>query len=158
MAEEGDWTAMFWRFYCASDHTVDAMISRDTDSRLNIREQQAVNEWLQSNKGFHIMRDHPFHSTEILGGMWGAKKNTLPQMQKLICEYTKGDFWQVDQNFLKEHIYPLVKENSIVHDPFFENKPFPSKRPPGMFVGQAYNANDSLFEPDHSSILQEHLK
>jgi len=154
MAEEGDWTAMFWRFYCASDYTVDVMISRDTDSRLNMREQEAVSEWLQSDKGFHIMRDHPFHTTEILGGMWGIKKNVLPQMQKLICDYTKGDFWQVDQNFLKEKVYPLIKDTTYVHDPFFEKKPFPTQRPPGMFVGQAHNADDSLFEPKHSLILQ----
>ena len=70
---QGDWTAMFWRFYPASEPDVDVMISRDTDSRLNSRESNAVHEWLNSGKAFHIMRDHPQHGIEILGGMWGVR-------------------------------------------------------------------------------------
>ena len=73
MNENGDWSGMFWRFLPASDSDVGVMISRDTDSRLSEREKEAVDEWLASDKGFHIMRDHPAHGTEILGGMWGAK-------------------------------------------------------------------------------------
>ena len=36
------------------------------------REKDAVNAWLVSNRTFHVMRDHPDHGTEILGGMWGG--------------------------------------------------------------------------------------
>jgi protein O-GlcNAc transferase len=152
-AEPCNWTGMFWRFEDASDPNVDVMISRDTDSRLNMREKLAVDEWLSGDKGFHIMRDHPYHATEILGGMWGAKKGTVPNMKDMIQEYVKGDFWQVDQNFLKEEIYPLVRNNSCVHDDYFEKKPFPIKREPGNFVGQAFNADDSLCNPEHARLL-----
>ena len=31
-----------------------------------------MNVWLDSNLTFHVMRDHPHHRTEILGGMWGG--------------------------------------------------------------------------------------
>ena len=65
---------MFWRFEPAGEEDVDVMISRDTDSRLNLREKFAVEEWLESDKGFHIMRDHPHHGYPVLGGMWGANK------------------------------------------------------------------------------------
>jgi hypothetical protein len=85
------------------------MISRDTDSRLNSRESNAVNQWLKSNKDFHIMRDHPYHNTEILGGMWGVRNGLLSDIKDDIKKYVKGDFWQVDQNFLKEIVYPKVK-------------------------------------------------
>ena len=147
MNEEGNWSGMFWRFFPASESDVEVMISRDTDSRLNLREKEAVDEWLSSDKGFHIMRDHPAHGTEILGGMWGAKKAVLPQMKDLIAEYSKGEFWQVDQNFLREKIYPLIKNNSCVHDEFFEHKPFPTPRDGGIdhennpvnYVGKAFN-------------------
>ena len=70
--KDGDWYAMFWRFLPASDPKVDVMISRDCDSRLTVREKEAVEEWLKSDKLFHIMRDHPYHKTEILGGMQGS--------------------------------------------------------------------------------------
>ena len=48
-------------------------VSRDLDSRLNSRERAAVEEWLQSDKDFHFMRDHPQHGTEVLGSAWGTK-------------------------------------------------------------------------------------
>ena len=96
MDSDGDWTGMFWRFYPASEGDVDVMISRDCDSRLNNRERDAVNEWLSSDKGFHIMRDHPWHKTSILGGMWGSRKGIVNEMKTLIDSYVKGNFWQVD--------------------------------------------------------------
>jgi len=141
---------MFWRFLAASDADVEVMLSRDTDSRLSEREKAAVEEWLESDKGFHIMRDHPAHITAILGGMWGAKKGSIPDMGNLISEYTRGEFWQVDQNFLREKIYPLVRNDAYVHDEFFEKKPFPTRREGGFehdgepkkFVGEPVDEND----------------
>ena len=85
--------------------------------------------------------------------MWGAKKGTVPNMKDMIQEYVKGDFWQVDQNFLKEEIYPLVRNNSCVHDDYFEKKPFPAQRQNGFFVGQAFNADDTLCTPEHARLL-----
>jgi len=153
MNEQGDWTGMFWRFYPASDADVDIMISRDTDSRLNLREKAAVEEWLTSDKDFHIMRDHPHHATEILGGMWGIRGNRLSNMKQMIRDYTKGDFWQIDQNFLKERVYPVIINHVCVHDEYFEKKPFPTKRVPKSFVGQAYNKNDEIMYPEHAKML-----
>jgi hypothetical protein len=157
MDVDGDWTGMFWRFYPASEEDVDVMISRDCDSRLSEREKLAVDEWLSSDKDFHIMRDHPYHNTAILGGMWGSKKGVLPQMIKLIDEYIKGSFWQVDQNFLREKIYPLVKDNSLIHDEFFnfnsDKKQFPTNRNKGRFVGQAFDENDKILYEKHSKLI-----
>ena len=144
--EEGNWEGMFWRFLDASDLTVDVMLSRDTDSRLSEREALAVEEWLKSDKKFHIMRDHPYHATEILGGMWGVKNPYLSDMKHLVNKFAKGDFWQVDQNFLKQVIYPIIQNNSLVHDEFFEHNPYPSVREGNFFVGQAFNGDDSTDE------------
>jgi hypothetical protein len=87
MDEDGNWSGMFWRFYPASEDDVDIIISRDCDSRLSLRERLAVKEWIDSDKGFHIMRDHPQHGTQILGGMWGVKKGVLPQMKEEINNF-----------------------------------------------------------------------
>lgn len=155
MEEDGNWEGMFWRFFACED--ADIMLSRDTDSRLNLREKFAVDEWLSSGKDFHIMRDHPYHTTEILGGMWGCKNGILKDMKKLISNYKKGDFWQVDQNFLKEKIYPIVKNNSYVHDEFFnynsDRKKFPTNRDKGRFVGQAFDENDKILHIKHSNLI-----
>jgi len=145
MSESG-WNGMFWRFFAADSH--DVVLSRDTDSRLGEREKAAVDAWLKSEKDFHIIRDHPYHATEILGGMWGVRNGLLKGIKGMIKEYNKGAFddkYQVDQNFLKEVIYPMVKDNAIVHDEFFEKKPFPKNAPARTsthFVGQVYSHLD----------------
>jgi hypothetical protein len=51
---------------------VDYFVSRDLDSRLNVREVAAVREWLEAARPFHFMRDHPHHTPTILGGAWGT--------------------------------------------------------------------------------------
>jgi hypothetical protein len=153
MSEEGDWTGMFWRFYPASENDVDVVIVRDCDSRLNQREKDAVDEWLNSDKEFHIMRDHPAHGTEILGGMWGSKNGVIKNMKQMIDEYIKGNFWQVDQNFLREKIYPIVKNNSLVHDEFFEKQPFPIKREYGRFIGDRIDEFDKPVGDDYKIFL-----
>lgn len=140
MNEDGDWTSMFWRFLACEDS--DVMLSRDTDSRLSLREKYAVDEWLSSDKDFHIMRDHPYHNTVILGGMWGCRNGILSNIKELLTNYIKGNFWQVDQNFLRDIIYPLVRDTSFVHDEFFEKKPFPTKRKDYEFVGDVFDEND----------------
>jgi len=149
--EAGDWTGMFWRFEAAADPTVDIMLSRDCDSRLNSREKAAVDEWLASDKSFHIMRDHPYHGTEILGGMWGTR-GMIPGIQQAMDSFEKGDYWQVDQNFLKT-IYEQVGPFAHVHDEFFEKKPFPTTRKGKLFVGQAYNEYDVPLHPEHMDVI-----
>ena len=146
---KGDWTAMFWRFLPASHSDCEMMLSRDTDSRLNSREAAAVNEWLDSGKAFHIMRDHPAHETEILGGMWGVRGDILANMEDMI----KDSGLEVDQNFLRNDVYPLIKNDCCVHDEYFERKPFPTKRKPGLFVGQAFDEYNKKLNPEHGDML-----
>tara|TARA_R110000822_G_scaffold99126_4_gene223768 strand:+ start:2223 stop:2906 length:684 start_codon:yes stop_codon:yes gene_type:complete len=160
LVKDGDcnWTGMFWRFEDAADPSVSVMLSRDTDSRLTSREKAAVDEWLESNKSFHIMRDHPGHCTQIMGGMWGVKHPKLANIVEMISSYQKGDFWQVDQNFLARMVYPLIQDDSFVHDEYHNfdahARPFPTPRLPGMlegypdqpldYIGKALKADDSL--------------
>jgi hypothetical protein len=147
-----DWTGMFWRFLAASDNSVEIMISRDCDSRLHKRESNAVYEWIESEMPFHIIRDHSYHSVPILGGMWGVKNPLLQNMGDLVKSYIKSDRHGIDQDFLGSVIYPLIKEKSIVHDPFFQKIPFPvtsGERTNEHFVGQAYDGDGSILDVDH---------
>jgi hypothetical protein len=66
----GDLFPMTWRFFPLLDQSVDRVMSRDSDSPILPREVDAVNEWLQSDKIFHAMRDHPSHciGLPLLGG------------------------------------------------------------------------------------------
>lgn len=157
MSEPGNWTGMFWRFHPAGEPDVDIMLSRDTDSRLNAREKAAVDEWLASDKAFHIMRDHPAHGVPILGGMWGARNGILNNIKTLIDEYKKGDFWQVDQNFLREKVYPIVRNTSMVHDEFFEKKSFPIPRLDTEFVGDVFDERNQR-HPEYWKDIAKFLK
>lgn len=155
--EEGDWTGMFWRFLACSDDNVDIVLSRDCDSRLNKREAQAVNVWLKSGKSFHIMRDHPLHKYLILGGLWGARAFKLRNMQSLIIDFQKNNYWNIDQEFLEQIIYPRIKEDVLIHDSFNFRHPFPTSRKNFEFVGEVFDSNNI---PDSGAriLLREELE
>lgn len=155
----GDWTSMFWRFEPASEDNVDIMISRDTDSRLSLREKAAVDEWESSNFGFHIMRDHPYHKYKILGGMWGAKKGTLPQMKALIDNFSQKDSYGTDYEFFNNVIFQLIDDRTLVHDEFFAKKSFPLERDltaDVVFVGEVFDHQEN-FNKHHRDVLLGYL-
>ena len=109
---------MFWRFYAAADTEVDIFLSRDCDSRMSDREYNAIQEWLKSNKDFHIMRDHPYHTVPILGGMWGCRNGILKDIIKDIEKWTFFSQKGCDQDFLGNVIYPKIINNAIEHIDF----------------------------------------
>lgn len=152
--ENPSWSGMFWRFY-PIDEPDTIFISRDCDSRLSEREFAAVQQWLDSDKTYHIMRDHPAHDIEILGGMWGAKpKSGRKPVKDLIDLWlttkAKKDYWQVDQDFLRDVFCKRfdVLVDSFAHDEFFTAyshgiiKPFPTERIDFEFVGDVFDAGN----------------
>ena len=143
-----DWRGMFWRFQSSYDPEVDISIFRDCDSRLNKREKAAVEDWIESDKTFHIMRDHPFHQYPILGGMWGYKKNSKYDMESLFKQFLPTDNYGTDYTFFQQILYPVIAEDKMVHDEFFDKKSFPTKRIGQEFVGEVYDEND-VRHPEH---------
>ena len=79
-----------WRFLPVLDPGVEAVLSRDLDSRLTAREAAAVTQWLEETSlPFHVMRDHPQHRTAVPAGMWGARRvaghrDIVTSMQRLL--------------------------------------------------------------------------
>jgi len=111
---------MMWRFEGIDDNNVEIMLSRDTDTRFLLREKLAVDEWLNSDKIFHIMRDHPYHMELIMGGMFGIKKNKIiDNWGSLIMTYNQNNnSYMYDQHFLRDYIYPHIKDNVLIHASF----------------------------------------
>jgi hypothetical protein len=106
---------LFWRFEPASDPEVEMFVSRDLDSRINPREAAAVHEWIASGKRLHTMRDHYEHIVPILGGMWGCRH--WPAFTALRNKWVKIGKMGHDQDFLKESIWPMVRDNdAVAHD------------------------------------------
>jgi hypothetical protein len=152
--ELNGWKGMFARFEAAANSDVKVMISRDCDSRLSYREKEAVDEWLKSDKRFHIMRDHPWHGSQMLGGMWGVKFGALADIRELILDWDKEDRWQTDQDFLNSQVYPRTIDDAMIHASFFKLEPhaqdFPVSRNGTEFVGQVFD--------EHEATVPEHLQ
>jgi len=90
------------------------------------------------------MRDHQHHAYPIQGGMWGGKTKIISNMSELIQKWNQYDSYMNDQYFLEKIIYPIVRDNAMVHDEYYEKKPFPPHRAiddGGWFVGQVYDEN-----------------
>lgn len=146
---QADWhsNGMFWRFRAVYQLNFDTLIVRDVDSRISMRELSAVDDWIKSNKSFHIMRDHPYHRTPILGGMWGVKGEFLKYSSAWNHQIEFGNSLGEDQNFLRRYVYPQIKNDALVHDPFFrfENfkQDFRTPREMGSFVGESFDENNN---------------
>lgn len=152
--ENGDWSSMFWRFSTAYDSSIDISIFRDTDSRLSWREKYAVDQWLISDKTFHIMRDHPYHGFPLLGGMWGFKNNPKFPMKELLTSFNVENKYGTDYDFFIKQLYPIIGDNKVTHDPFFEKIPFPTARIDKQFVGEVYDEND-IRNPAHYLLIPD---
>jgi len=145
---KGAFHGLFWRFLVASDPEIDRFLIRDCDAVLNCQERVAVDEWLTSNKHFHLMRDCYTHNELILAGMWGGVGGIIPNISSLIDAYYKksGKVRSIDQQFLRHCIWPFVKQSCLTHDEYFKfghAKPFPKlgKFPDNRWtVGQNWQA------------------
>ncbi len=139
----------FWRFMVWSDPQVDRFLIRDSDSLLSVREKAAVDEWLESDRSFHVMRDFYGHTELILAGMWGGVAGRLPPIQELIAAFrpTGSVARAIDQIFLRQMVWPLIRSDVLIHDSIytlFGARPFPPQAwcEPGFHVGQDFAATE----------------
>jgi hypothetical protein len=160
---EGDNRGMFNRFYPAEEEGVERMICRDTDSRLSPREVLAVNDWVNKGTDFHIMRDHPYHSIPILGGMWGVVGNKLNGIVQAAKDFLPTSDKGQDQQFLTKWVWSKISNGYLtttVHDDIFTNNPFPVGAERGdknrgvWFVGQCFDENDKYNSESDKQLVQ----
>ena len=134
---------MSWRFLAVLEPCAEVVLFRDADSIFTSREVSAVTQWLDSDRNTHIIRDHPYHVSPIMGGLLGVRGAALRLLASLVkqrmdrhrlTEY--GD----DQVFLSQDFYPKVRSTALVHTnciriwPEF-TQPLPPDRPGDNFIG-----------------------
>jgi hypothetical protein len=109
---------LFWRFLAAFDPGVDRYLVRDVDSIINLRERLAVDEWLNSDRHFHILRDYHTHTDPILAGLWGGVGGAVPDVSTGFADYfgTNNKTANCDQKFLREIVWPIARQSSMIHD------------------------------------------
>lgn len=132
--EPANWYGTFWRFLALDDDNLERVIFRDADSLISQYEAAAVNEWIESNQPFHIMRDWGSHTELILAGLWGASGGSINHISEKIAtflsNYDRSTHF-ADQFFLREQIWPIARKHSLHHDSIFDypnSKPFPIPR------------------------------
>jgi hypothetical protein len=135
--------ALFWRFNPALDDEVDIWVSRDADSRISLRESEAVREWTDSGATLHSMRDSHNHSYPIMAGMLGFRNRNLNKRLFLrpLNKYF-GLKMSSDQQFLSDVIWSRYAKDSFIHDHWATNKPSNTPRDlidgPEIQVSKAY--------------------
>lgn len=134
----------------------DVVLVRDADSRFSDRESRAVEAWLQSDKLAHVMRDFPFHTQVMMGGMWGIRKPATLEITMSFKRWASDKhfprWFGVDQQFLAEVVWPQIAHTAMQNDSFqlFSNgRDFPTKPlADGSFVGEIFDEHDKPVQSD----------
>jgi hypothetical protein len=159
------WPGPMWRFLALDDPQMHRVLFRDADSVISQREAEAVDEWVKSDKRFHIMRDNGSHTELMLAGLWGVVSGSLPPLEKLMQRFLSVPLESqhfADQYFLRKYIWPYARASLLQHDSMFgfmEGVPFPGgARPDDFHVGYAegspfFTAQSNL--PDGSAVTWE---
>lgn len=107
---------MMHRFLALDEEGVECMIVRDADSRVHVRDRWAIHRFVASPQKAHAIRDHPYHTTEMLGGLWGLKRGLLPSIGEFVRPLLETPWaFGMDQAFLANTLYPRVKSDLLVH-------------------------------------------
>jgi hypothetical protein len=156
-----DLRAVFWRFEAVFEEGVSRVIFRDADSRITPREVALIHEWEKSRKAIHVIRDHPFHSSHILAGMWGVcGKAAIREVGNLLKLHPRSDNYGDDQIFTNGSIYPVFAQRMLIHARFNAFEGFATRLPldpdnsPG-FIGERI-ACDGSFDAKARQALHAH--
>lgn len=155
--EDTNYFASLWRFRAFNDPESGYFISRDCDSRISLRDEQSVEDWIASGKKFHIIRDHPIgHGWVMNAGMWGAIIDNNFDILLSITNYLKENNLpeekSIDQRYLKDIIYPIAKQNLFLNDTFFnyEGIGVPINRDREIdnyeFIGEPFTEKNEFFQ------------
>lgn len=135
MNEDSKVHPLMWRFLVVDDPRVKRFLLRDADALLSEREYAAVQEWVRSPYYFHLIRDYFTHTELILAGLWGGctgvLNNMIESMQQFAEKNAKSGRF-IDQHYLREHVWPTLRQSVLTHDDLFgfhDAKPFPPHAP-----------------------------
>jgi hypothetical protein len=108
---------VFWRFEPLFENDDNLVIVRDSDGRITYREMMAVNEWVNSSNTFHVYRDHEAHfEFPVIACAFGYKGKLSAFLHNIMHQFaTKTNYYTNDQVYLRDFVWPTVKDNCMVH-------------------------------------------
>ena len=137
-----------WSFLVVDDVTVDRFIVRRGRSRLNDRDAKLVQEWIDTDKPVHCIRDHPGYSSRAMTEhLWGGKAASLRQMLgKPMTDLLLAAKNDSSSTFMTNVVWPAVKGKIVCHDSvsckkWEGSRPIPSMNVTnGEYLGQLRGA------------------
>lgn len=111
---------MRYRIFSINHWYPTEVYSRDADSRLGERDYECIEIFKKSDKLFHIIRDHYWHKSRVMGGTCGIRKKDgflMPSFYKLFNEWAQTNTvnnYATDEKFLQEVVYPYFKDRDSI--------------------------------------------
>jgi hypothetical protein len=122
---------MVERFFAIDEPDVEIMFVRDADSHVHWKDRWAIRSFL-SKPHFHAhaIRDHPEHTSSLMGGLWGIRKTAKINISKQYERFMRDPIdrgYGIDQSFLSTYVYPYIRSALLVHvgeGPAYEREHF----------------------------------
>lgn len=110
-----DMKLAYIRLLPIEDQNVEIFFSRDTDSRITERDIWCINEFIKSDKKYHTIRDHYYHKSNIMVGLFGAKQNNITISDKFIELDNSNGVYNIDVDFMNKYLWDTIKDNLLIH-------------------------------------------
>jgi hypothetical protein len=125
MKDQYPGVGLFQRFLVMNDKSVGRFLVRDCDARLSAGEAGLVQQWIDSDYPFHVVRDHVLHNELMIGCTWAGRTDCGIDIVALMQRYfalTSGPTARYghDQFMLGLMLWPLIRSRCLVHDKYYE--------------------------------------
>ncbi|MCA6123304.1 hypothetical protein J6500_15565 [Bradyrhizobium sp. WSM 1704] len=110
---------LFQRFLVMNDPAVGRFLVRDCDARLSTAEADLVQQWIESDYPFHVVRDHVMHNELMIGCTWAGRTDCGLDIVALMRRYFHAGptaKYGHDQRMLGLMLWPLIRSRCLVHD------------------------------------------
>lgn len=102
----------------------DFYFMKDSDSIVTDRELTLMSDWmLLSAEPYMIIRDNPIHVAPIMGGMFGlnisVRDKLVQSCQDYFSKSNNKASYGMDQQWLADHIYPIIRQKAKVYSSYF---------------------------------------
>ena len=151
---------LFQRFLVMNDPSVGRFLVRDCDARLSAAEADLVRHWIDSDRPFHVVRDHVLHNELMIVCLWAGRTDCGIDIVELMRRYFKLTFGPTakyghDQIMLGLMLWPLISPYCLVHDKHYrlegvDTVPLPD--PQSHFGAGHQNMTAVLAEVDRMGI------
>lgn len=99
---------MLYRYFPLK--TAEVGFVRDADSRITERDRWCINDFLNSKFSYHMIRDHIWHRSRIMGGIFGWKRPL-----DIDFDVSANANYGYDEYYLSTHLYPHISKDMLIH-------------------------------------------